>query len=826
MISTLRSLAAQLAVCIGLAIIAAPAAGGRQAQGTALVEGLVTAREGGRPLAGVIVEVAELGLRTVTDATGWYRLSGVPAGEWKLRVELVGRAVMERPLRVTGAGVRTDTLALAVAPLALDQLLVLLKRTRMSEGAAADAIPGSVHVLGARTIEERPVLFGDVHAYLREAPGVNVQEEDGYGLRPNIGLRGTGVDRSSKITVMEDGVLIAPAPYSAPAAYYFPVAARMEAIEVRKGSSQVRYGPYTIGGALNLVSSGIPADLSLLVDAVGGRDDTRRLRVRVGDSGAHVGWLLDTYRAATDGFKRLDGGGSTGFDVQDYVGKLRVRTDLNAPLYQELELKLGYYEQTSDETYLGLTAADFEATPFRRYAASQEDVMRADHRQVQLRYFMRPSASLDVVTTGYVNTYARNWYKLDSVLGRSIAAVLDDPSGEPAALAVLRGADSQDDALRVRANNREYEARGIQTAVGIRPRGSPTHEIELGARFHWDREDRFQHDDDYAMRGRRMVMTSAGAPGSQANRVSEATAFSFYIQDRIELGRLTLVPGVRYETIDFERRDYAPADAMRATPTGTLENAVSSWIPGFGVTYALQPGLRLFAGAHRGFGPPGPGADAETEAESSVNYEFGVRASRARASLHVAGFYSDYSNILGAETVSSGTQGNGDLFNGGAVAVRGVELHASYDPVARDGSGWRLPVLLGYTFTRATFESAFTSSYEPWGTVQVGDELPYLPEHQGFGRIELERGRWSASVSATASSAMRTVAGQSPIADAFGTDAFFVLAAGTRFSVSPATTLYAGIENLTDAVYIVARRPAGARPGLPRTMHIGIRVSR
>src|SRR5690606_10210309 len=105
--------------------------------------------------------------------------------------------------------------------------------------------------------------------------------------------------RSANITLMEDGVLIAPAPYSAPAAYYFPSIARMRAIEILKGAAQIKYGPHTTGGSLNFLSTKIPDKFSLYADVKTGVDNTRIGNFHTGVSGEHAGFLLETYQAVT-----------------------------------------------------------------------------------------------------------------------------------------------------------------------------------------------------------------------------------------------------------------------------------------------------------------------------------------------------------------------------------------------------------------------------------------------------------------------------------------------------------------------------------------------
>ena len=53
----------------------------------------------------------------------------------------------------------------------------------------------------------------DIQKILTAVPGLYMRTEEGYGLRPNISIRGTAIERSAKVAIMEDGVLVAPSPY-------------------------------------------------------------------------------------------------------------------------------------------------------------------------------------------------------------------------------------------------------------------------------------------------------------------------------------------------------------------------------------------------------------------------------------------------------------------------------------------------------------------------------------------------------------------------------------------------------------------------------------
>ena len=801
------------------------------------------------PSAHVVLEGTSLG--TAADLDGRFILTGIQPGTYALVVSSVGYETAREAVTLVASETVHVTIVLNATAVDVGEVVVTARETLTGLGVLD--LPGSAHYIGPEVLDRAAPT--DVHRVLREVPGVNLQEEDGYGLRPNVGLRGTGTERSSKITLMEDGVLMAPAPYAAPAAYYFPTIGRMDGVEVRTGSSQIKYGPYTTGGALNLIAAGIPSRFDARADALLGPNGQRTLHARTGGvwtdvqalGGLGLGFVGEVHTDNVDGFKTLQSTGgqlvddyNTGFDKTDFFGRLRLASPTDARVYQSLTLTASRTDELSNETYLGLTAHDFAATPFLRYAGSQVDQMDAGHTALRARHVAVFSDRLDLTTTVYRNTFRRNWYKLDKAsdglvddpaeggltdASISISSILDDPARFDTELALIRGEGEAGGRLYVKANNRAYTSQGVQSVAGLRlGRADAGALLEVGLRVHGDEMDRFQWVDQYAMDAGRMTRTEAGTPGTDSNRLESAQAVASFVQAEVTMGRWTMTPALRYEHITLRREDFGKTDPERTgVDLATRENTVDVLIPGVGLLYRAANGLSVFAGVHRGFAPPD--SRPETQPESSVSVEAGLRYGTDVLGVQAVGFWNAYSNLLGSDLAASGGSGSTDQFNGGAVDVKGAELSVTADLApAMSLDAWTLPLRLAYTFTDARFQSGFESEFEGWGTVAEGDALPYLAPHQLAASAGVEQGAWAFRLAGSYVAAMRSEAGQGAIPGDQRIDARFVLDASTEFAVTPQVALFGRVHNLTDATYIVARRPAGLRPGLPRTIAVGLRA--
>jgi len=670
--------------------------------------------------------------------------------------------------------------------------------------------------------------YTNINRVLQTVPGINIYEEDGFGLRPNISLRGTSPERSAKINLMEDGVLIAPAPYSAPAAYYFPTIGRMQAIEVLKGSSQIQYGPNTTGGAINMISSRIPDKFSGRASIAAGNYGSRNTQLVIGDTYKNFGFVTDYFNYNSDGFKNIDGGGNTGFDKSDYLAKFMVNTNLDAKTYQSLTFKIQYSEEEANATYLGLTDEDFEENPYRRYRASSEDVMNAEHQQYQLTHFIQVSPSLNISTTGYLNKFKRNWYKLTDVnLGErmSINNILSSPQDYPLEYQTILGNENtQDDVMGIKANNRVYTSNGVQSIAKLRWGSDWLQTLEAGIRYHEDDEDRFQWVDRYAFQNQELIRTTVGEKGTDANRISSAQALAAHLLYTLKIENLTLTPGLRYENITLTRTDYGTNDPNRTGQDLAIrENNVNVWIPGIGANYRFSNYISVFGGVHKGFSPPSntPGQNAE----ESINYELGSRFGFKGFSGELVGFYNDYQNLLGSDLAATGGTGSLDQFNAGEVRVSGIEFLLNYNLLYSTSERFKLPVSISYTLTDTEFLTSFDSNEAIYGVVTKGDEIPYIAKNQLNATLGLQHKKFDVNLNSRYTGAFRTRAGSGSIPENFKVDSNFIVDLSAHYFLNENFTLSTNIINLFDTEYAVSRVPAGLRPGHPFGINAGLQFS-
>lgn len=692
-------------------------------------------------------------------------------------------------------------------------------------------LPGSAYYISPLEIQK--FNYSDIHSVLKSIPGVNIQEEDGYGLRPNIGLRGSGVSRSSKITLMEDGILMAPAPYCAPSAYYFPTTGRMYAVEVLKGSSQIKYGPFTTGGALNLISTPIPQKLTGKLNINGGSFWGRNIHGYIGNTHGNFGYLVESFNYGSNGFKVLDNGGNTGFNKNDFITKFRYTSDEDARIKQSLSLKLGYCQETSNETYVGLTQEDFNLTPYRRYAGSQMDVMTSTQNQVSLTYNIQPRKGISLSTSYYRNNFQRNWYKLSSVkdsLGNKvgISSILAEPTSYQRHYELLTGSSSaSEESFYVKGNNRSYYSQGIQSALNVDFKtGQVNHDIQFGIRYHQDGMDRFQNQDQYSMNNGIMFQTAHGELGTESNRVRTAYALASHVQYNLKYKNLDVTPGIRYEKIDLKEVDFGKNDPERiGTDVSEKSNSIQVFVPGVGFNYSLGEKTAIYGGIHKGFAPPG--TTEGSLPEESINYEAGTKFFGKNINFQTVLFYTDYKNLLGNDLAATGGNGSGNFYNGGEARTLGAEFFATVNILKSIGlqRELRLPITISYTYTNAEFLSSFESNFESWGDVYSGYEFPYLAKHQLSSRLSANYKKFEFHVNSKYNSTMRAQAGDGEINSVENIPAYLILDCAAKYHINENISINLNIQNLTNKAYVVALRPAGLRPGLPRIIQFGINAN-
>ena len=728
-------------------------------------------------------------------------------------------------LSIAIAAVSTSVAAETITPPAIEEIYV-------TGGAEAiRTLPGSASLIDDEAIKAFDST--DLTDLLGQVPGVYIRFEDGYGLRPNIGIRGATSDRSQKITLMEDGILIAPAPYAAPAAYYVPNVNRMAAVEVFKGPASIQYGPHTVGGALNMVTKPLPESEEGEIAATIGNDNYQKISGYYGDSftvnnDQQLAYWVDALHYGADGFKEL-AGRDTGFVRKDFNAKVRWQNP-NAAHPQTLTVKLGYADETSDETYLGLSDGDFAANPVQRYAASANDEFTSDHTQLHLLHSIALNSEMQLQSTAYINRFTREWNKFDGFweppeggcgapdCAPDVKDILLRADDFPREMAILRGQrDSIEEWEKIDLTNnaRDYGSQGLSTQLNWDWQwGSWLHSATAGVRYHHDYVERHHSPVAHNMVAGELVADGIVREPKTLNK-SEADALAVFAQNEANWDDFKITTGVRVERIEgtlTDEQEIGDLHVQKRTDTVVM--------PGVGVFYEWRENLGLLFGVNKGFSPSVAGSGAEPE--ESVNYEYGVRFEQDSLTLDAIGFYSDYSNLIGRCRVSDSGCNSADEFDGGAAIITGVELTSSWQA---DIGSLTMPVSFVYTYTDATFDSSFESDFSQWGVVVEGDELPYTPRHQANMGVGLESDTWSLKLDGKFTGRMREKPDQGSYQEGYFTRSYMLWNLAARYTPSDQWSYLLAAENLSDKQVIVSRRPFGARPNQPFSVKAGVTYS-
>jgi len=701
-------------------------------------------------------------------------------------------------------------------------------------GVAPDAfiLPGSAAVIEGD--EFRAKGYTNIKQIAANTPGVYVRDEDGFGNFPSISIRGVDGNRSAKVTLMEDGILTAPSPYSSPNAYYAPKSGRMAGIEFLKGSSQVMHGPHTTGGVVNFLSTPIPTDerrffSRLTVGSYGSFFNQTWLGGTLQTEAGSVGAVIELHTQLTDGFRVIDGvGRRSGFTLAEPMVKLS--WEPKGALRQRFELKVGQTDFDADETYGGLAEADLRANPDRRYASTRFDHHVAEQRRTYLKWSAEPDKSLRLDSALYFNQFDRNWDKLDGLTGAGLRTNVAEALGHGPSLAILRGdlIAGNDGAFFTNDATRNHEAYGWQGSARKQfVTGEARHELTVGLRVHRDnaggknQRTTYVVDDGVIGAGTKGPVTSAG--------FQETLATAFFVEDAFRLGALTFRPGLRYEYLDM-------ASTTSAGATTPVDSEMI--MGGLGLTYELDVQNTVFGGVYRGGSAANPsGYVAGTRSEESLGKEFGLRHRDRATSWELVAFHTDFRNLI-APVVGVAGGGLLAMTNGGAAESYGVEALIRHDLARGEGRGYALPVYAGLTWTRARFTeiegSRLGNGAGLFAGAENGNEIPYVPEWKLATGIGLEQGPWGGSLDLSYYSATwgtgynagpRLVDGSGALANPSTldgkVDGLLTVDLNLRYQLTTAFKLVGGVQNLLDRRAIISRAPLGPRANAPRTFFFG-----
>jgi Fe(3+) dicitrate transport protein len=698
----------------------------------------------------------------------------------------------------------------------MPQIIIIGKRDGL-----ISKTPGSATILNSRDIKQFAPLTSN--ELLRKVTGVNVVDEEGAGLRLNISIRGLDPDRSRNVLMLEDGVPIALGPYGEPEMYFTPSIDKMSGIEVLKGSGQILFGPQTIGGVVNFFTADPPSSESSRIKLTGAKNGYFSGFGTYGNTIGKAGFIVSYLH------KRADDLGTTSFRLNDLSAKIKIALNSNS----NLGIKLGYYEEESNSTYIGLTQSMYDQGGQDFVRMSPHDNLPIKRFSISTTHQLQISENISLKTTAYAYTTSRNWQRQDFSFNSSATnktgVIWGNTNVANGAVYMINSTGNR---------NRQFEVAGIEPRLSINYNFlTIKNELETGLRFLYEKAN------EQFIIGQ----NANSAEGIMRDKeIRTGNSISAYAQNTFNISsKLSLNAGLRMENFDYERKILRGRyrinninNVIRDTSIVSDDNTFAL-IPGLGINFTINNNVNIFTGVHKGFTPPrikdaitSKGTSYNLDAELSTNYELGTRMNFENfLSAEFTAFILDFKNQIIPVSNSSGNVNATGVVNGGQTLHKGIEAGIKLDFGKILGSKNSYTLETNLTLQNSVYSNDRFIQVNGASVNVKNNALPYSANimmwnalgmnlQNGFGfRIA---GNYIGSQytdefnTASASSNGRT--GQLKSRYIIDANAFY------RIPKTNAN-LNVSVKNLSNERYISTRRPEGIRVGLPRLLTAGFEIN-
>jgi Fe(3+) dicitrate transport protein len=223
-----------------------------------------TIRTGDEPAPNATIVLLPGNQQKPSDENGFFRFANLSAGNYTIKVSVVGYKEYEQSVELGNKNLRLDINLFQKKSDTLEEIQVVATKNTTVSGRLKDVEGTSIYA-GKKT---ELILLRNINANLAtnntrqiyaRIPGLNIWEYDRGGLQLGIGGRGLSPNRSSNFNIRQNGYDISADALGYPESYYSPSTEALDRIEIIRGAASLQYGPQ-FGGLVNFIMKEGPKD--------------------------------------------------------------------------------------------------------------------------------------------------------------------------------------------------------------------------------------------------------------------------------------------------------------------------------------------------------------------------------------------------------------------------------------------------------------------------------------------------------------------------------------------------------------------------------------